>query len=463
MRRLPSLAFVSIAMLASEAGAAPLGLPGIGTDLSFVEAQASKTLASLGSPTGSNYPLYGGETGTWKTVGASSWTSGFFPGELWLLYQATGSQQWLTKAQAWTAPLASQATRTDTADVGFIIGTSFGNGYRLTGTSSYKTELLTAGASLATYRYNSTVGAVRSWSFGPWSYPVIIDTMMNLGPLQWGAHNGGNPAWAGYAVKHAQTTANDLVRSNGSTFQLANFDPTTGALLSQGTYAGYSNSSTWARGEAWALYGFTQAYETSGNKAFLTTAEKVANWFVGHLPSDYVPYWDFNAPVTSTTPRDTSAAAIAADGLVMLSTVAGALRPTYLSDAENILGSLSTSAYLGPATGEAVLAHGTDTDGNTVIPLAPAEVNTALIFGDYYFTEALLRLQDVLDNQPGWSLYSPQVSFGGTESVLANFSLSIVSGGPAIPESSTWTMLLLGFAGFAGYRRAKATHAALAA
>jgi unsaturated chondroitin disaccharide hydrolase len=461
MRRLPSLAFVSIAMLASGAGAAPLGLPGIGLDLSFVETQASKTLASLGSPTGSNYPRYGGETGTWKTVGARDWTSGFFPGELWLLYQATGSQQWLTAAQNWTAPLASQATRTDTADVGFIIGTSFGNGYRLTGNSSYKAELLTAGASLAT-RYNPTVGAVRSWSFGPWSYPVIIDTMMNLGPLQWGAHNGGNTAWASYAVKHAQTTTTDLVRSDGSTYQLANFDPTTGKLLSQGTYAGYSNGSTWARGEAWALYGFTQAYETSGNKAFLTTAEKVANWFVGHLPSDYVPYWDFNAPVTSTTPRDTSAAAIAADGLVMLSTVAGtsALRTTYLLDAEDILGSLSSTAYLGPATGEAVLAHGTGTAGNTVIPLSPAEVNTALIFGDYYFTEALLRLQDVLDKQPGWSLYSPQGPVGGIEGVLTNSTLTT-----NVPEPSTWAMMLLGFAGlgFAGYRRARAGHATLAA
>ena len=420
MCRLPSLTLVSIAILMSEADAAPLGLPGIGPDLSFVETQASKTLASLGSPTGSNYPRYGGETGTWKTVGARDWTSGFFPGELWLLYQATGSQQWLTAAQQWTAPLASQAssvTRVDPTDIGFIIRTSFGNGYRL-GDAGYKT-LLTAGGSLASF-YNSKVGAVRSRTFGPWQFPVIIDSMMTFGPLQWGAGNGGDAAWAGIAVTHAKTVTANLVRSNGSTYQLANFDPMTGTLLSQGTYAGYSNSSTWARGEAWALYGFTQAYETSGNKAFLTTAENAANWFVGHLPKDYIPYWDFNAPVTSTTPRDTSAAAIAADGLVMLSTLAGTSGKTYLLDAEDILGSLSTSAYLGPAAGEAVLAHGTGTDGNTVFHLSPSEVNTALIFGDYYFTEALLRLQDVLDKQPDWSLYSPQGPVNGIEGLLAS-------------------------------------------
>jgi unsaturated chondroitin disaccharide hydrolase len=214
------------------------------------------------------------------------------------------------------------------------------------------------------------------------------------------------------------------VRLDGSTFQVADFNPTTGALMSQGTFSGFSDSSTWARGEAWALYGFVQAYQTSGNPAFLTTAEDVANYFVGHSPANGIPPWDFDAP--GTQPVDTSAAAIAADGLVMLSTVAGtsALKAQYLQDAENILGSLSSS-YLGPVSGESVLFDGFPGKGG---------MNTALIYGDYYFTEALLRLQNVLDGQPGWVLYSPTV-----------------------PEPSTWAMMLLGFAGlgYAGYRRAR--------
>ena len=169
-----------------------------------------------------------------------------------------------------------------------------------------------------------------------------------------------------------------------------------------------------------------QAYQTSDNPAFLTTAEDVADYFVGHSPSNGIPPWDFDAP--GTQPVDTSAAAIAADGLVMLSTVAGAKGSQYLQDAENILGSLSSS-YLGPASGESVLFDGFPGNGGT---------NTALIYGDYYFTEALLRLQDVLDGKPGWVLYSP------------------------VPEPSTWAMMLLGFAGlgFAGYRRARASRAA---
>jgi unsaturated chondroitin disaccharide hydrolase len=452
VRHLALIAGASITCLMGRASAAPLdSQAGIATDLSFIENQVTKTLKSLGSPA-SNYPVSGGDTGTWTTTSPSSgskgWTSGFFPGELWLLYQATGSHTWLTAAQNWTAPLASQAssvTRVDPTDIGFIIGTSFGNGYRLTGATSYKDVLLTAGNSLASL-YNPKVGAVRSWTFGSWQFPVIIDSMMTLGPLQWGAGNGGDAAWAADAAQHARTVEADFVRTNGSTFELDNFNPMTGALLSQGTFAGYSNASTWARGQAWALYGFVQAYQTSDNPAFLTTAEKVANYFVGHLPKDDVPYWDFNAPVTRTTPVDTSAAAIAADGLVMLSTVAGtALKTVYLQDAENILGSLSSS-YLdrSSASGESVLLDG--------YPGGLNAKNTALIYSDYYFTEALLRLQDVLDGKPGWLLYSPAVA-----APLHSLAAADPLHSQAIPEPSTWAMMLVGFAGlgFAGYRASR--------
>lgn len=434
MQRLVLVACASIPCLMSQARATPLDSQGIATDLSFIETQVTKTLTSLGSPA-SGYPVSGGDSGTWTTTtpssGSQGWTTGFFPGQLWLLYQATGSQQWLTAAQAWTAPLASQAggRPIDPTDIGFIIGTSFGNGYRLTGDPSYKSVLVTTGNSLASL-YNPNVGAVRSWTFPQYQFPVIIDSMMTLGPLQWGASNGGSSTWAGIAATHAQTVTTNLVRSDGSTFEVADFDPTTGALLSQGTFAGFSDSSTWARGQAWALYGFVQAYQTSDDPAFLTTAEEVASYFVDHSPANGIPPWDFDAP--GTQPVDTSAAAIAADGLVMLSTVAGtsALKAEYLTDAENILGSLS-SLYLGPASGESVLFDGFPGNGGT---------NTALIYGDYYFTEALLRLQDVLDGKPGWVLYSPTT----------------------VPESSTWAMMLLGFAGvaFAGRRRARANRAA---
>ena len=450
MQRVASLALASIACLASAARASPLNSEqGITTDLTFIEGQVTKTLNSLVSPT-SGYPVSGGDSGTWTTTSPSSggqgWASGFFPGELWLLYQATGSTQWLDKAQTWTTPLASQAssvTRVDPTDIGFIIGTSFGNAYRLTGSTSDKNVLLTAGASLASL-YNLKVSAVQSWRFPQYHFPVIIDSMMTLGPLQWGATNGGQSTWAGYAEKHAQTVARNLVRPNGSTFELADFDPTTGALLSRGTFAGYSNSSTWARGEAWALYGYVQAYEATDNSALLFASENIANYFVHNLPkgSD-IPYWDFSAPVTPTTPVDTSAAAIAADGLVMLSTVAGSRGPAYLADAENILGALN--GYLDKtANGEAVLLDG--------YPGGLTGKNTALIYSDYYFTEALLRLQDVLDGQPVWALYSPSHTSLAAE--LSPLTLDTPVSASVVPEPSTWAMMLLGFVGlgYAGWR-----------
>jgi unsaturated chondroitin disaccharide hydrolase len=411
MRRSAMQTLIFFAFSAPAASAATLDVT---ADLNFIEAQAQKTVASFRP---GDFPFAGGQMGTWTTVGASDWTSGFFPGELWLLYQATGSAQWLTDAKNWTAPLASQATETDRHDVGFIIGESFGNGYRLTGDPTYKSEILTAAASLAT-RYNPTVGAIKSWSFSPWQnqFPVIIDNMMTLGPLQWGATHGGDPSWAVDAATHAQTTIEYLVRGDGSTYQLVNFNPTTGARAVPEYYqtGGLSATSVWSRGQAWGLYGFVQAYEATGNPAFLATAEDLAAYFFRHLPSDYVPYYDFDAPVTPMPRRDTSAAAIAADGLVMLSTVAKtpAERATYLTEAEDILGSLSSS-YLAPASGEAVLI-----DGSVSVP-TDYEADTALIYGDYFFTEALLRLQNELEGKPGWTLYSWN---------------------PAIPELSTWAM-----------------------
>ncbi len=377
-----------------------IDLAGIQTDLLFAETQMDKTVTRLGSF--SSFPRSTGETGLWSTRSASDWTSGFFPGELWLLYQATGNTKWRDAAESWTASLASQATRTDTHDVGFMIGSSFGNGYRLTGNPSYQAVIQQAATSLAS-RYDPDAEAIRSWSFGPWSYPVIIDNMMNLTPLLWGAGHGGNLTWTDMAITHANTTIANIVRPDGSTFQLADFNPDTGALIEQETYQGYSDSSTWARGQAWAIHGFTEIYGATKAPAFLAAAQSTANYFLSHLPSDFVPYWDFNAPVTPTTPRDTSAAAITASALTKLSTLVEtpADQQTYLTNALKILGSLSTTTYLAPSSSEAILRHATGG--------ATFEVDTSLIYGDYYFTEALLRAQTVLRGEPLWTQYDPPV------------------------------------------------------
>ena len=170
--------------------------------------------------------------------------------------------------------------------------------------------------------------------------------MMTLGPLQWGAGNGGNPAWAGIAATHAQTVTTNLVRSDGSTFQLADFDPTTGALLSQETFAGlFRQLDLGARaglGPVWVRAGVSDV----GQPGIPDDGGRRRELFRRPFARDDIPPWDFDAP--GTQPVDTSAAAIAADGLVMLSTVAGtsALKTQYLQDAENILGVAQHAATL---------------------------------------------------------------------------------------------------------------------
>jgi unsaturated chondroitin disaccharide hydrolase len=390
-----ALALVALVSLVGSAGAAaiPPDLGGtIDRDLAFAAGQLQRTVAYLGTRT--VYPRSTqSNDGSWKTVGPDDWTSGFFPGTLWLMYQATGAGQWRQWAERWTLPLASQSRDKTTHDVGFRILSSFGNGYRLTHNPGYAKTMLQAAASLAT-RYNETVGATRSWSWGAWKFPVIIDNMMNIELLFRAADlPGGKPAWERMAIQHSATTLANHVRANGSTFHVVDFDPNTGKVLAKQTFQGYANWSTWARGQAWGLYGFTVAYRETRMPQYRVAAEQLADYFVDHLPADSVPYWDFNAPSTPTRLRDTSAAAIAASGLVELSGLAETpqRKAKYLDAAIAIIRSLSTPAYLAKrTTSRGILLHGVG-----ALPLQ-TEVDVSLIYGDYYFIEALLRLKTAL-------------------------------------------------------------------
>jgi unsaturated chondroitin disaccharide hydrolase len=329
-------------------------------------------------------------SGAWTTTGAGAWTSGFFPASLWLMYEATGDPAWKSQAAVRQAGLQSQQSNTSTHDLGFMLFTTFGNGYRLTGDPAYRDVVLQAAASLAT-RYSPVVGATRSWdnaSADPsnW-FKVIVDNTMNLNLLFWGAQNGGENAWTGMAVNHALTTIHNHVRADGSTYQIVTFDVNDGSVIGRTTLQGYRDGSTWARGQAWALHGFTQAYAYTKDPRFLATARRTADYFIAHLPADGVPYYDFQAPAADR-PKDSSAAAIAASGLLWLAQVEsdGSRAHTYLEAAENILRSLSGPPYLSRGTPGAasILLHGTAAHqaGNT---------DTGLAYGDYYFIEALLR------------------------------------------------------------------------
>ena len=340
------------------------------------------------------YPRVTGPDGEWETLPPHSWTSGFYPGVLWYLYEYTGDPELLALAQKWTAGLEGQSLDTRTHDVGFQIMCSFGNGYRLTSDEQYKPIILQAARSLAT-RYSPKVRAIKSWDFvrpeAPWQYPVIIDNMMNLELLLWASKNGGDEQFYDVAVQHALTTRQHHVRADGSTYHVADFDPKSGAFVRGLTWQGYADESAWARGQAWGLYGFTMAYRETTDERFLVTAQTLAAFFLDHLPKDHVPYWDFRAPHLPDEERDASAGAIAASGLLELSTLVPSKDGAHYRDrAVAILKELGSDRYLTKgSSNSAVLFHSVGSRPQD------SEVDVPIIYGDYYYVEALLRLRDL--------------------------------------------------------------------
>ena len=336
------------------------------------------------------YPRSTKADGRWDVTPANAWTSGFFAGELWQMYELTRDPSWRALAERWTTGLELNKSRTDTHDLGFLVFDSFGLGYRLTGDAHDSAVVIDASRSLVK-RFSPVVGAIKSWDLEgatdarrTWRYPVIVDNLMNLDMLFWASSHGGDPAWRQVAERHALTSSKAHVRDDGSTVHVALFDPTSGALTGRVTWQGYADTSVWARGQAWAIYGFTSAFEATSNPALLLTAERVADWFVAHLPSDDVPYWDFSDPRIPNAERDASAAAIAASGLFELARAAGSADgPKYEVYAERILSALC-SKYVAPS-GDAILAHsvGGKPQGT--------EIDVGMVYADYYLLEAIAR------------------------------------------------------------------------
>jgi unsaturated chondroitin disaccharide hydrolase len=326
------------------------------------------------------------------------WVQGFFPGLLWYMYDQGREPFWKTKADAWTRNLDIQKTNTQTHDLGFKFMPSYGHAYRLTGDTYYRDVLITAARSLAT-RYNSTVGVIDccDWN-SAWQVPLVTDTMVNLELLFWAARNGGEPSWRDMALRHALKTSTDMVRADGGTWHVVDYT-TSGTIRSKRTFQGYSDTSTWARGQAWAIYGFTMAYRYTRDSRMLATAQKVTNYYLDRLPPDFVPNWDFNSP---SLQKDSSAAAIVASALLELSTFVtdSAVAQRYRNAALAMLDSLSSPAYLAAGSSSpGILLHGTAFYRTPIKPTGE-DIDRSLIYGDYYFVEALVRYK--LQSAGGW-------------------------------------------------------------
>jgi unsaturated chondroitin disaccharide hydrolase len=327
---------------------------------------------------------------TLVAVPSRDWTSGFYSGSLWYMYDFTKDKKWEQAARKWTAGLEKEKYNTHTHDLGFMLYCSFGNGLRLTGDPAYK-EILLQGAKSLSKRFNPVTGVIKSWDHGKWQFPVIIDNMMNLELLFWATKVSGDSSFYKIAVSHANTTLKNHFRPDNSSYHVLNYDTLTGDVIEKITAQGYANESAWARGQAWGMYGYTVAYRETKDKRYLDQAVKIADFFLKHpnLPKDKVPYWDFNAPNIPNEERDASAAAIMASGLLELSVHAN--RKDFKTSAEEILASLSTPAYLA-STGsnhDFILMHSV---GHKP---AKSEIDVPIIYADYYYIEGLLRYRNM--------------------------------------------------------------------
>jgi hypothetical protein len=298
---------------------------------------------------------------------------------------------WRTAAESKMSVLEGQAANTTTHDVGFVINNTFGNGHRLTQNAAYRTFVLQAAASLAT-RYDPDVGCTRSWSFGTWSFPVIIDNMMNLELLFHATELGGEQRFTDIAISHATKTMMNHFRADASSYHVVDYNPDTGAVIRKQTNQGLNDESAWARGQAWGLYGFTMVYRETQDARFLAHAQRIADFYTqsSRMPADAVPYFDFDAPTLANVPdyRDASAGAIAASGLIELAGfVTGDARRRYLDFAMLALRTLSSSQYRAPSgqNGRFLLLHSV---GNYP---QNGEVDVPLNYADYYYLEALMR------------------------------------------------------------------------
>ncbi|MBP1841276.1 glycoside hydrolase family 88 protein [Formosa algae] len=333
--------------------------------------------------------IFKGKT-NWELVGIKDWCSGFWAGTLWYAYEQSKDSTLLKGAKQFTEALESLAyTPPKNHDLGFQLYCSYGNGFRLTGNQKYKQILLDAANNLVTL-YNPNVGSIHSWPYRTdYSHNTIIDNMMNLELLFWAAKNGGDASLYDMAESHAEVTMKHIVRPDATLYHVAAFNDSTGAFIKGYTHQGYADESMWARGQAWGIYGFSFTYKETGREDFLKTAINLSDKFLERLPEDGMPYWDFDDPKIPNTPKDASAAAVAACGLLELSTLVkdSELQVKYRTAAKKLINLLSSSAYLSRSTNQALLLHATGNypDGS--------EIDESIIYADYYYMEALMRLK----------------------------------------------------------------------
>jgi len=339
------------------------------------------------------YPCYGTKELQWQLRDSSDWTSGFYPGCLWLGFALSGQTEFAEWAKAWTKGIEKEKTNTQTHDLGFRFMCTYANQLRFAAdddSAKIKSIILEAADSMAN-RFAPAVGALSS-NWDRWedprkseSVPVVIDIMMNLELLFWAAENGGPESYADIAETHARTTWNDFIRDDHGSYHVVRYQKQTGEVLDKGQLQGDKKHSTWSRGQAWAIYGYAVCFRYTKNDWYLERAQLLTEYFLRHLPPDRLAPWDFQS---ENTAKDVSASAIVCSAMFELAKLSPepATREYYRQQAVAILQALSRP----PAFAEGKHSPCILDLSTQYLPLGQ-NIEVPSIFADYYYLEALLR------------------------------------------------------------------------
>jgi unsaturated chondroitin disaccharide hydrolase len=354
--------------------------------LDFAERQVSATIER----TGDYFPIYT-TGGKWQHAGElwTDWTGGFFAGLMWQFVKRGGEPEWRARAEHYSRLLEHRQHDRNVHDLGFIFLNTYRPWFELTGEARLRDVLIQAGRTLA-MRFQEKGQYLCSF-IGRQS--LFIDIMMNVPLIFYAARETGDPELIRVATAHSRTTRDRLVRPDGSTAHEGLFDTETGRFLGESTHQGLRADSRWARGLAWSLYGYSQVYELTGDKQWLDVAERNADFWLAHLPKDHVPYWDFAADLSQPLPwgpqKDSSAAAIAASGLLDLERQTTALdrAVAYRRTALAMLDALVEPEYLAIETPgwEGILKHGVYHTKKNL------GVDESVMWGEYFLVEALRK------------------------------------------------------------------------
>lgn len=337
--------------------------------------------------------------GSVKFIKYSDWTSGFFPGSMWYMYELTGDPKWLPVAQEQTQAIDSAKYLTWHHDIGFIIECSFGNGLRLSGNKAYEEVIVTAAQSLST-RFRPVAGIIQSWDVTGgwqaergWECPVIVDNMMNLELLFHATALSGDSSFYKIAVSHADRTMQEQFRPDGSAYHVIDYSLTDGSVRNRHTAQGYAHESAWSRGQSWAIYGYTVMYRATGERKYLDQAIRTFEFMKNHknMPADRIPYWDMDAPDIPNELRDASSAAIMASALYEISTYETTKAGYYKEYADQIIASLASPAYTAElgTNGNFILMHSVGSIPHN------QEIDVPINYADYYYLEAVKRKRDI--------------------------------------------------------------------